>query len=189
MAYLENIDNTSWVLASYIPQEEVVAALDQLQIIINIAAIICIILLTIIMERVIHVIIKPIKKLTGTIEQITQGDFTVNVDTRGNDEVAVMSKSMQKFIETMRGIITDVRDMSWQLSTQAENSSKVSETLHSSAEIQSSSMEELNTTVDELAKSVSEVAENATTLAHVVSEADTMGQRASHKMRGNRISF
>ncbi|WMJ89853.1 methyl-accepting chemotaxis protein [Anaerocolumna sp. MB42-C2] len=183
MAYLENIDNTSWVLASYIPQEEVVAALDQLQIIINIAAIICIILLTIIMERVIHVIIKPIKKLTGTIEQITQGDFTVNVDTRGNDEVAVMSKSMQKFIETMRGIITDVRDMSWQLSTQAENSSKVSETLHSSAEIQSSSMEELNTTVDELAKSVSEVAENATTLAHVVSEADTMGQRASHKMQ------
>ncbi len=183
LAYLENIDNTNWVLASYVPESEVLKELTDLQVFISIAAIISILLLMVIMERVIHVIINPIKKLTGTIEQITQGDFTVNVETKGNDEVAVMSKSMQKFIETMRGIISEVGSMSRQLSGQAEKSSNVSETLYSSAQTQSNSMQDLNTTVDELAKSVSEVAENATTLALVVSEADSIGQRASHKMK------
>lgn len=183
LAYLNNIDNTNWILACYVPEEEVIEKLNSLQIFIIIAAIICILLLTVILERVIHVIINPIKKLTGTIDQITQGDFTVNVETKGNDEVAAMSKSMQKFIETMRRIISEVSSMSRQLSDQAEKSSKVSETLYNSAEIQSSSMQDLNTTVDELAKSVNEVAENATTLAVVVTEADTIGRQASQKMQ------
>jgi len=183
LSYLENVDNTNWVLASYVPEEEVIGALKEPQVFVNIAAVICIILLAVVMERVIHIIIRPIKKLTGTIEQITQGDFTVNVEAKGNDEVAVMSKSMQKFIETMRGFISEVSQMSGRLNGQAEKSSKVSETLYNSARTQSSSMQDLNTTVDELAKSVSEVAENATTLALVVSEADTMGQQASRKMQ------
>lgn len=183
LAYLENIDNTGWVLASYVPESEVLEELNKFQVFINIAAVICIILLTAVLERIIHLIIKPVKKLTGTIEQITQGDFTVNVEAKSNDEVGAMSKSMQKFIETMRGIIAEVGGTARQLSGQAEKSSKVSETLYSSAETQSSSMQELNTTVDELAKSVSEVAENATTLALVVSEADTLGHKASQKMQ------
>jgi methyl-accepting chemotaxis protein len=183
LAYLDNIGNTGWVLASYVPEKEVVKELDSLQVFINIAAIVCIFLLTLIMERIIHILIKPIKKLTGAIEEITQGDFTINVETDGNDEVGAMSNSMQTFIETMRGIISDVVGTARQLTDQAEKSSKVSETLYGSAEVQSSSMQELNTTVDELAKSVNEVAENATALAVFVSEADALGQKANRKMQ------
>lgn len=183
LAYLQNIDNTGWVLASYVPESEVTEALSDFQFFINLAAVVCIILLTVVMERIIHLIINPIKKLTGTIDRITQGDFTVNVEANGSDEVGAMSKSMQKFIETMRGIIGEVGGSARQLSEQAENSSRISETLYSSAQTQSSSMRELNTTVDELAKSVGEVAENATTLALVVSEADSLGQKASLKMQ------
>lgn len=183
LAYLQNIDNTGWVLASYVPESEVTEALSDFQFFINLAAVICIILLTVVMERMIHLIINPIKKLTGTIDRITQGDFTVNVEANSSDEVGAMSKSMQKFIETMRGIIGEVGGSARQLSEQAENSSRISETLYSSAQTQSFSMQELNTTVDELAKSVGEVAENATTLALVVSEADNLGQKASLKMQ------
>lgn len=183
LAYLDNIDNTSWVLASYVPEKEVLKKLSNLQVFIIIAAIICSILLTVIMERIIHILIHPIKKLTGAIEQITKGDFTINVETTGNDEVGAMSNSMQTFIETMRGIMSEVGTTARQLTDQAEKSSKVSETLYGSAEVQSASMQELNTTVDELAKSVNEVAENATTLAVFVSEADALGQKASIKMQ------
>jgi len=180
--YIEEVKNTNFVLVSYVPQSEVLASLNQLKTSILIMALIAIILLTIIIERVIHVIINPIKKLTETITKITKGDFTINVEAKGNDEIAIMSRSMQKFIETMRGIIKEISQMSYKLSGQAENSSKVAETLYDSAKNQSSSMHELNTTVDELARSVSEIAENATTLAMVVSETGEKGREANQKI-------
>jgi methyl-accepting chemotaxis protein len=182
MAFLENIDNTNWVLASYAPTSEVLESLNKLQLFVNFIAIASIILLVILIERSIHIIIRPIKKLNSAIEQITAGDFSVNVVAKGNDEIAIISRNMQKFIETMRGLITTVDSMSKKLSEQAENSSNVAENLRDSANVQYSSMEELNTTVDELARSVSEVAENATTLALIVNETSQTGKDASKKM-------
>ncbi len=179
---LEIIDNTPWVLVTYVPQSEVLGSLNQLLWFVVLLAIVAIVILTIVIERIVHIIVKPIKNLTNTIAQITTGDFSVNIETKGNDEVARMSKSMQTFIETMRGIIKEIGSMSGKLSSQAENSSNVSELLFNSAQSQSSSMGELNSTVDELARSVSEIAENATTLAMFVSETGEKGQEASQKM-------
>ncbi|MDF2588049.1 MAG: methyl-accepting chemotaxis sensory transducer [Anaerocolumna sp.] len=182
MAFLENIDNTNWVLASYAPTSEVLESLNKLQLLVNMIAIASILFLVLLIERSIHIIIKPIKKLNHAIEQITEGDFSVNVAAKGSDEIAIISRNMQKFIETMRGLITTVGTMSSKLSEQAENSSNVAENLRDSANVQYSSMEELNTTVDELARSVSEVAENATTLALIVNETSQTGKDASKKM-------
>ncbi len=179
---LESIENTPWMLATYVPQSEVLASLNHLRLLVMSIAVIAVIMLTVLIERVVHIIIHPIKKLTNTITQITSGDFTVDVEVKGNDEVSLMSKSMQVFIETMRGTIHNLSDMSNVLSDQAENSSKVAETLFKAANIQSKSMSELNITVDELAKSVSEIAENATDLAGVVSETGEKGKQVSQKM-------
>ena len=182
MVNLEEVANTNWVLVSYVPQSEVLASLNQLQTFIIIMAIIAIIFLTFIIERVIHIIINPIKNLTQAITQITKGDFTVIVEAKGNDEIAIMSRSMQNFIETMRGTIMGISQMVYILNKQAESSSKVAEGLYDSAENQSLSMQELNITVEELARSVSEIAENATTLAIVVSETGEKGIAARKKM-------
>ncbi len=182
MVDLENIDNTNWILAVYVPRAEVLGDLYTLAMIVVIMAIIAIAVLIIVIERVIHFIINPIKKLTDAIIQITQGDFTVNVKLKGRDEIAIMSQNMQTFIETMRGIIDEINIMSLKLNGQAEGNSIVAENLQTSAENQSNSMEQLNLTVEELAKSVSEIAENASTLAMVVSETGNKGQEASEKM-------
>jgi len=183
IANLNKIENTSWVMVSYVPQSEVLKPIDDLKKVIYIFCLIIIVFLTVLIERVVHIIIKPIKKLTAIIVQITNGDFTVNIDTRGNDEVASMNKSMQAFIDKMRIIFKDLGNMSDQLSSQAENSSGISEKLFMSAKTQFSSMSELNTTVDELAKSVGEVAESATKLALDVSQAGQKGDLVSQKMK------
>ena len=41
--------------------------------------IVCILVLAVVIERVIHLVIKPIKELTHVITQMTDGDFTVEV--------------------------------------------------------------------------------------------------------------
>lgn len=182
LAYVKSIDNTGWLLASYVSSAQVLGSLNELQVFINIAAVVSILLLAFVLERVIHIILKPVKKLTKTIEQVTDGDFSVAFTVKGRDEVAVMSKSLIKFIEKLRKIITAVSRMTSQLSRQAENSSKVSKALINSAQIQSASMYELNATVDDLAKSVLQVAENASSLALVVSQADAIGMDATRQM-------
>lgn len=180
---IEPVKGTSWVLVSNVKESTVLEDLGNLQKKIIFIMIIAIIIIGILVERIVHIVVGPIKSLTSDIGRITEGDFTVEVQTKGEDEVAVMGNSMKEFIGTMRGTIGDIFSISGQLNQQAENSSAVSETLYGSAATQSSSMKELNATVEELAKSVTEVAENATSLAMIVSEADQIGSDASKKMK------
>lgn len=180
---IEPIKGTSWALVSNVKESTVLKELGNLQSKIIFVMVVAIIIIGILIERIVHIVVDPIKSLTSDIGRITEGDFTVEVQTKGEDEVAVMGNSMKEFIGTMRGTIGDIFSISGQLNQQVENSSAVSETLYGSAATQSSSMKELNATVEELAKSVTEVAENATSLAMIVSEADQIGSDASKKMK------
>lgn len=180
---IEKVEGTDWILVSNVLEKDVLQELERLQAIVIAILIISIIVIGVLIERIVHMVVRPIKSLTNDIGKITDGDFTVEVSTKGEDEVAVMGNRMKEFIGAMRGTIGDIVTISEQLNKQAESSSEVSETLHGSAATQSSSMQELNATVEELAKSVTEVAENATTLAIVVSEAGQRGHDASEKMQ------
>lgn len=180
---VQAINNTPWKLIGYVSHEEVLSSLKDLQKIVMGLFIIAVILLIILIERVVHFIIKPVKELNHTIKRITDGDFTVEVKVKGNDEIATMSNSMQRFIETMRNTIHEVGKMSEGLNHQADNSSRVASELYDSAETQSNSMTELNQTVNELAMAVSAVAENATELSSVVTETSQNGQEASIRMK------
>lgn len=180
---VQAINKTPWKLIGYVSHEEVLSSLNDLQKIVIKLFIVAVILIIILIERVVHFIIKPVKELNHTIKSITEGDFTVEVKVKGNDEIATMSSSMQRFIETMHNTIQEVGKMSESLDHQAKNSSQVALELYDSAETQSNAMTELNQTVDELAMAVSEVAENATELSIVVTEASQDGKEASIKMK------
>lgn len=180
---VQAINKTPWKLIGYVSHEEVLSSLNDLQKIVIKLFIVAVILIIILIERVVHFIIKPVKELNHTIKSITEGDFTVEVKVKGNDEIATMSSSMQRFIETMHNTIQEVGKMSESLDHQAKNSSQVALELYDSAETQSNAMTELNQTVDELAMAVSEVAENATELSIVVTEASKDGKEASIKMK------
>lgn len=183
LGYAENIEGTNWVLASYVSKNEVLSSINKLIIIVIVGSIAAILLLTLIIERVLHHVIVPIKKVTGTIDEIAQGNFDIQVEVKGTNEVAVMTEGLQNFIKIMRGIIKEFYDLIKQLNNQAESSSEAAENLTNSAKIQSSSMKELNMTVDELAKTISEVAESASSLAQVVSTADSISRDAGTKMK------
>lgn len=180
---VQSVNNTPWQIIGYVSHNEVLASLASLQKVLLIIFAAFMIGLIVLIERVVHYIIKPVKGLNDTIREITEGNFTVDVIARGNDEIANMSRSLEKFIKTMRTTLKKVSDTSNQLKEQSINSNQVSDTLHDSAVTQSTAMSELNNTVDELARAISEVAENATSLSMVVSETDQKGKEASSKMK------
>ena len=170
MTVFKEVDGTDWLLVSYIPKSVIMSDIAHLRMVMIVISVVCILLLCVLIERVIHIVIKPVKKMTKIITQMSSGDFTVTMDVKGNDEIAVMGYSVKKFIENMKQMIKEMGSISGKLKEQADSSKEVSSEMNSAASIQSQSMGELNTTVDQLSLSVNEIAENATQLAGVASD-------------------
>ena len=183
MTVFKEVDGTDWVLVSYIPKSIVLAKLIRLRTIMIIVGIVCIIVLCILVERMTNVVVKPVKNMTKAITQMASGDFTVSVNVKGNDEIAVMGQSIQKFIQAMHQMIAQIGDVSVRLKEQAVSSKNVSVEMNTAADIQSKSMRELNDTVDQLSLSVNEIAENVTQLAGVAAETKNDGDSVDIKMR------
>ncbi len=183
MTVFKEVDGTDWVLVSYIPKSIVLAKLIRLRTIMIIVGIVCIMVLCILVERMTNVVVKPVKNMTKAITQMASGDFTVSVNVKGHDEIAVMGQSIQKFIQAMRQMIAQIGDVSVRLKEQAVSSKNVSGEMNTAADIQSKSMRELNDTVDQLSVSVNEIAENVTQLAGVAAETKNDGDSVDIKMR------
>lgn len=179
---IETIPGSNWMTAAYVPQQEILAELEQLTRRIIITAVVGCILVILLMERIIHLIVRPVRKLSRTIASMTEGDFTVDVPVKTSDEIGFMAEGVRRFIVTMRDIIGKISQVSDTLNVQAADSRKMSEELSRSAGSQAESMGEMTYTISELTKSVTEVAENATSLAALVSDAKQKGDMAGEQM-------
>ena len=183
MTVLKEVNGTNWLLVSYVPTNVVLADLVGLRNLMIIFSIISILVLCVLIERVTHVVIRPVKEMTRVITSMASGDFTVSMKVKGNDEIAVMGRSVEHFIASMKEMIRQMGHVSDRLEKQAGSSKNVSGEMNSAANIQSQSMTELNATVDQLSVSVNEIAQNATQLAGVVADTKEDSDKVEDKMR------
>lgn len=181
-AFVE-VAGTDWVLVSYIPSAIIFEQVNNFRNIIMIIGTISILLLAVLIERVVHMAINPVKELTNVIRAMTDGDFTVEVNTKSNDEIGMMGRCVEKFVASMRSMIASIHGVSSRLQEQADSSNEVSGQMYDATKQQSASMKELNVTVEQLSRSVSEIAENATTLAMVVADTREDGGKVDGKVR------
>ena len=152
------ITGTNWVLVSYVPESAVFSELASLRTTMIVVAVVVLAVILVLMERMIHFMIKPIRSLTDSIVTMASGDFTVDIKTKGNDEITLMGHSMKEFTAAIRSMINDISNK------------------------QSKNIDELNGTVDQLSASVQEIAESATALAVVVSDTRDSSNNAEDKM-------
>lgn len=179
----KEISGTDWLLVSYIPTSIIYADINTVRTVMIVIAAISVLILAVLISQVIRVTIKPVKELTNIITSMTEGDFTVSVATKSNDEIGVMSTGVERFIESMRNMIASIHGVSGKLHAQADSSNQVSGEMYNASKTQSQSMQELNNTVEQLSLSVNEIAENATTLAMVVADTREDGEQVDGKMK------
>lgn len=180
---IEPVEGTSWVLVSCVAQQEVFQELTQMSIIYIVIAALAIVISAIIMGRVIHVTVLPIDGLTQSISKISEGDFTVVIEPKGNDEITVMSAAMKKYVDDMSVVIADIRNISRQLAENATQGKETSVSLKDSSHMQAQAMKDMQSTIEQLAYAVNEIAENATTLAQAVDSTTTHGTEANDAMQ------
>lgn len=183
MTAFSQIQGTDWVLVSYIPTKVIYADINNVRNMTLVFGLLSILLLAGLVERVVHMVIRPVKELIKVITAMTNGDFTVQVKAGSNDEIGAMSGYVEQFIETMRQMIASIHTMSDKLNTQAGNSDTISHEMYDASKRQGQSMRELNSTVEQLSLSVGEIAEHATTLAMVVTDTKEDGEQVDKQMQ------
>ena len=164
------VNGTNWRVVIYAKSSEVLSVLTSLIVLLAGVTIVSVIIVIIIIYKMLHSMIKkPVTSLTENIEKISNGDFTVDITAKGDDEIAYMNKAMGEFIHGMRSSLSEIKDVSGRLLGDAQTSKSTAEDLEDAANNQSASMTQIRENIDNMAKAVSEVAENATVLAQTVS--------------------
>lgn len=179
---MREITGTNWVLVSYIALDYITASANSLRLNMILVALICLIILCVLSYFVIHIAVRPLKKLTGKIKAMSDGDFTISVEPKGNDEITDIQRSVSTFIISMQQMIREITDISDEIQSQADNSSMVAQDMLEASKAQADSMEALNNTVDQFSVSIMEIAENATELSGVVADTTRDSEEVKEKI-------
>ncbi len=177
------VSGTDWQVVIYAKQSEVLAALMRILVILVIVTLAAIVVVIIILTKVLHGMIKkPVTSLTDNIEKISGGDFTVDISSKGDDEIAYMNNAMGEFVNGMRSSLSEIKDVSGRLLGDAQTSKTTAEDLEEAANNQSASMTQIRENIDNMARAVNEVAENATILAQTVASVTDQEQQIEASM-------
>ena len=103
-------------------------------------------------------LVRRINLLDEALAGVAQGDLTVNVDARGNDEVAHMAAGVNALTERLRGVFSSINATSGRLRGSAASLEEVAERVGRSASETSEQAEVVARTADEVSQNVQAVA-------------------------------
>lgn len=177
------MDGVPWALVSYISESYILS--DLVKLFYTIIAVFAVVLFIVflVVSFTVQKMLKPVKSLTNVLTTITDGDFTVDIKTKGNDEIAVMSRSLKDFVSIMREIILDIRGISDQLSTASTTSKEIADTLNTASQSQAESMGDVKITIDQVANGVQDLTKHAVTLSNIVTNTSQKGESAKTNMQ------
>lgn len=122
--------------------------------------------LAIISIQIVKVLKGSTKEMLNILDEVAQGDFSVNIEINGNNEFEIMKKSLKRTLEIISQMINDIKDKSRIIDESSENLSAISEEMASSAENVSNS-------VQAMANGTSEQAEDLVSIASILNEFST----------------
>ncbi|HEX3021270.1 MAG TPA: methyl-accepting chemotaxis protein [Lachnospiraceae bacterium] len=188
--YYETMSNTGWKLMIQIPQSELAKPVNDMIMKLVLICAISLIVTFLAIIVVVTYISKNLAKVQRFAKFLSEGNFTIDsLDTRGTDELAQMSNSLNEMYVKNRNVIKDistnsvtVQDSSSKLNDSAHSllkqfiqiedfMSKVNEAMMSS----SAATEEVNASVEEVNSSVSILASETD---HSMTLADAIRKRA-----------
>jgi methyl-accepting chemotaxis protein len=131
-------------------------------------------------------ITRPIRETLGVVERIAAGDLTQNLVVTRRDELGVLQQGIQHMGETLRSLISGVRDGVTQIASAAEELSAVTEQTSVGVNNQKVETDQVATAMHEMTVTVQEVARNAEQASQAAATADVEA-REGDKVVGEAI--
>ncbi|VDH00901.1 Methyl-accepting chemotaxis protein mcpC [Lysinibacillus sphaericus] len=177
LAYKENgkdmvsIFNTlpefGWKVGTVFEKDNLMGMAKQLRTSILIISAIVLVFVAVVLYFLIGRMLKPIARLRALMDEVAEGDLTVQSDIQTKDEIGQLSNNFNQMITNMHGIISVVNQS-------AEHVRSNSESLSAVAEETNASSSEVAHAVNEIALGASKSAEDAET---VTERSDELGRQ------------
>ncbi|SNS05733.1 methyl-accepting chemotaxis sensory transducer with Cache sensor [Pseudomonas japonica] len=176
--YMANVwtsPTLGWRFIGLIEKSEVMAGVTSLTWTILAIALVLSALFAVLGAAFANVIIKPINGVSGSLEDIAQGegDLTRSLPIQGNDETATLAGWFNQFLERIRSLVQRIGNASADLQSASETNSRVASNMGDATGRQRQAVELVSTAFNEMVATANEVAKSCT---HAATSADT-GQR------------
>ena len=159
------VEGTSWLVVSATPYSVIDGKVFSTSMFSIGASIILLILLAVMLYFMISKYLNPVTLVTGKIGDLSEGDFTTEMKTEGNNEITTLSEKLNGYIERMREMLLHLNGITDDMNESASNCMSISDELTSSNSSQSNSIEHLNACLEGLNRSIEDVASAAGDLA------------------------
>ena len=109
-----------------------------------------------------NTIFKRLQNINVRLKEIAEGDgdLTVRIEETSRDEIGGLADSFNRFVEKIRGVITDIKKVSVELNNMAGELNKATVIFSDNSQAQASSIEEVNATTEELSAGMEMISEN-----------------------------
>jgi methyl-accepting chemotaxis protein len=104
------IGNTGWKIVSAIPKDEFTSNIKELVIIIVVIYVVTILILLLVMNTIVGIFTRPIKKLTEKTNKLAEGELDVNIDVTSNDELGELAKSIESLTSRLKSYIVYINE-------------------------------------------------------------------------------
>ncbi|MBB6218458.1 methyl-accepting chemotaxis protein [Anaerosolibacter carboniphilus] len=148
------MEKVGWKVLSTMYIKEIAVQYNSLLTISLVIGILALVIATVISLLIANSIAKPLGTLAKDMERMKDGDFTVRCQVKAKDEVGMLANSFNVMVEGLKSLVTQVRQVSLEVTGAAE-------TLAATSEETSASAEEVSRTVEEIAKGATEQAAEA----------------------------
>lgn len=116
--------------------------------------------------------LNPLDEVQSLLQKVADGDLTVNIEVKSQDEVGQMLTSVDAMVEKLRYMITEVMNSSTTMADSSSNLLSITEVTSQGVSQQQSQVEQVATAMNEMTATVQEVAHHAQQAADSANEAD-----------------
>lgn len=121
-------------------------------------------------------VLNPLKVAVANLQSIADGDLTIDIDVRSNDEIGQLKAAMQSMVRHLNMMVEKINRITEQLSTSSTSMHDITQETNSNVNKQQSGLEYIATAMNEMTSTVQEVAHNASLAADAADNANNESQ-------------
>lgn len=110
--YIASVGNTGWTITTGMPEQEMNETYESNKNVLVLFFVLALFILLFLINLVSVSIIKPLKKLTGSAQQIADGNLDVLMEIKSKDETGLVSKALSKTVDRLSKYIDYIEEIS-----------------------------------------------------------------------------
>lgn len=122
---------------------------------------------------------RPLARMNSSLSSIANGDLTIQVDTRGDDEIASAMRNMDMMVKKLRSVISNLTSASQSIAEASLAMSSTSQQMSQGTQEQAASAEEISSSMEQMAANIEQNTDNSQATEKIALKASEDAQQGS----------